>query len=197
MSQATLRRLTREEFYHWIDGREGRFELVDGVPVAMADANRRHDRIVTNALLLIGLQLRSRGGPCQPFTADTAIAIPAGNVRYPDLGVDCGEPPDDSMVADAPRLIVEVLSPSTAAFDRVEKTEEYKTVPGLAYILLVDPEQPRVMLHARASDGAWASQRIGGLDAAVPLPALDLSLALAELYAGLEFRRRPYLVDPN
>lgn len=101
------------------------------------------------------------------------------------------------MVADEPRLVVEVLSPSTAAFDRVEKTEEYKTVPGLAYILLVDPEQPRVMLHTRGNNGAWTALRFAGLEAAVPLPALDLALPLGEIYAGLEFRGRPYLVDPN
>jgi len=197
MSQATLRRLTQDEFYRWIDGREGRYELVDGIPVAMAGANRRHDLVVRNGLFALESRLRGRGGPCQPFTADTAVAIPAGNVRYPDLGIDCGTPPDDSMAADVPRLVVEVLSASTAACDRVEKTEEFKTVPSLAYILLVDPEQPRVMLHARGADGAWASERVAGLEAAVALPALDLVLPLAELYAGLEFRRRPYLVDPN
>ena len=125
-----------DEFLDWVVDQEEHYELIDGQPVMMTGVNRRHDRIVVNALVSLVAQLRGR--PSQPFTSETAVRIPAGNIRVPDLGVDCGRPDDRSSSAAEPVLVVEVLSPSTSLFDRTIKLEGYKTVTGLHYILLVD-----------------------------------------------------------
>lgn len=184
MSQSALRRMTAEDFLEWdLRQPDGRHELIDGVPVAMTGARRRHDRIVVNAVA--ELRTRLRGGPCVPFTADTAVRIPGGNVRRPDVGVTCGPDDDDLTYAAAPRLVIEVLSPSTRAFDRMRKVEEYKTVAGLDYILLVDADAPEVILWSRDAAGGWASTVIAGAEAAIDLPALGVTLPLADLYAGL------------
>lgn len=194
---AELARLTMsaDEFYAWVSVQDRKHELVDGEAVMMAGANRRHDRIAANSLRLIGNQLQGR--PCQPFTSDTFVKIPAGNSRLPDLGVDCGPFDDNSLEASEPKLVVEILSPTTRTFDRNDKLEDYKTVTTLEYILLVDPDFPQVRLYFRDANRVWASERTTGLDAIVEMPLLDLSLRLGDIYEGLVFRQRPTLVEAD
>lgn len=196
MSDHAARRMTADEFLEWHLRQEERYELVDGVPVAMAGSKRRHDQVVVNALGLIigGL---GGSGACVPFTADTAIRIPAGNIRYPDLGVDCGRFRDNETWADAPALAIEVLSDSNRAFDLARKLEEYKTVASLRHIIFVDQDAPEVIHWRRDPGGIWDSETLDGLDATVSIPDLDLTLSLAALYARLEFRPKPRLVYPE
>jgi len=118
--------MTPDEFYAWLKTLDGKYDLVDGEPVMMAGANNRDDRIVRSALRHIGNHLD--GHRCQPFTADVYIRIPTGNRRQGDMGIDCGTPEDASMEADAPAMVLEILSPTTRLFDRYEKIEESKTV---------------------------------------------------------------------
>ncbi len=188
--------LSVAEFYDWVVGQEFKYELVKGAPVLMADANRRHDRISVNGQRAIANQLQGR--KCQPFTSDTYIRIPATNTRrMADFGVDCGAPDDESLEAEAPALVVEILSSTTRTFDRNDKLEEYKTIHSLEYILLIDPDQLQVRLYQRTSGREWVSERISGLDVAVEVPRLELTLALADLYSGVTFRPRPMLVEPE
>jgi len=194
MSEA-IHRMGPDEFLDWCQYQEERYELVDGVPVAMAGAQRRHDQIVVNAMLAIGPRLR--GGPCRPFTADTGVRIPAGNIRRPYLGVDCGQFVDTALSADRLTLVIEVLSPSTRAFDLITKLDEYKSIETLGHVLLVDPEQPQVIHWSRPPNGQWRQDLASGLDAIVHLSAIDVALPLSELYADLTFRARPYLVRPE
>lgn len=196
MGEAAPSALSVDAFYAWVSSQELKYELVDGAPVIMmAGASRRHDRIAANAIRVIGNQLR--GKDCQPFTSDTFVAIPAGNRRLPGLGVDRGPFDDDAVEAGDPRLVVEILSPTTRAFDRSEKLEEYKTVESLDYILLVDPDSPQVRLFRRNADRSWMSNRLAGLDAVLDLPLLSVSLTLAEIYESLSFRPRPTLIGPD
>ena len=185
--------LGRQEFYAWAATQPVRYELVDGEPVMMAGANCRHDRIAGNAFRLIANHLQ--GQRCHPFTSDTYVSIPAGNARQPDLGVDCGPFVDDSLEAAEPVLAVEILSPTTRAFDRNDKLEEYKTVPSLEYILLIDPDAPQVRLYRRNAGREWESERLTGLEAVLEMALLALRLGLADLYANLTFRPRPTLVE--
>ncbi len=182
-----------EQFYAWVATQEQKHELVGGEPVAMAGANRRHDRIATNAIRVLGNQVQGR--TCQPFTSDTFVRIPAGNARLPDLGVDYGRFDDTSLEASEPALVVEILSPTARTFDRNDKLEEYKTVPTLEYILLIDPDHPQMRLYWRDGSRNWTGARMAGLDGVVELPLLGLRLPFGDIYAGLVFRSRPTLVD--
>lgn len=193
MVEAAPQWMTQDAFFRWLTAQEHRYELVDGAPVMMAGANRRHDRIAARLQRSLGNQLEGRR--CQPFTSDTAVRIPAGNIRYPDLGVDCGPFIDDAMAASAPALVVEILSANTRAFDRTDKIEEYKTVETLAYILLIDPDYPQVRLYWRDGGRVWNTRRITGIDAIAALPDIGVTLSLADIYDGLSFRPRPVPVD--
>jgi Uma2 family endonuclease len=112
-----------------------------------------------------------------------------------DLGIDCGKPDDDSLTADKPALVIEVLSPTTGGFDVTVKLAEYQSLPSMDYILLVDTEMPTVHLYLRDQDGRWEDRIVKGLDAAIDLPKLNVALKLAEIYDGLQFRERPRLVE--
>jgi Uma2 family endonuclease len=192
MSERAVHRMTADEFLEWDEFQESRHELVDGLPVAMAGAKRRHDQIVVNAIVSIGGQLGS--GRCRVCTADTAVRIPAGNVRRPDVGIDCGKFDDGAAAADAPVVVIEVLSPSTREFDMFVKLDEYKTVLSLTHIILIDPDTPQVIHWTRPLGGTWTIQEIESLDSHIALPELDVTLSLAVLYAGLTFRPRPRLI---
>jgi Uma2 family endonuclease len=113
----------------------------------------------------------------------------------PDLGVDCGKPDDDSLMADKPALVVEVLSPTTGAFDVTVKLAEYQSLQSLNYILFVDTDSPNVHLYSRDDDGLWKDIVLKGLEALVDLGKLNARLELQEIYSGLEFRPKPRLVD--
>ena len=193
MSQQATHRMSTDEFLAWSPYQEDRHELIDGVPVAMTGATRRHDHIVMNVHALLVPQLR--GHRCRSFSADTAVRIPAGNVRRPDAGIDCGPFDETATWAGAPFLVVEVLSPSTQAFDLLGKLEEYKTVPSLTHIVLIDPGTPRAHHWSRGADGVWAYTVAEALAAIISLPELPGILDLATVYEGLTFRSGPRLVS--
>jgi Uma2 family endonuclease len=113
------------------------------------------------------------------------------------MGIECGSPEDTSMEASEPTLVLGVLSPATRAIDLNEKLEEYKTVPTLEYIVLVDTDHPFVRVYRRAADRSWTGDRLAGMDKVLDLPLFDFRLSLSDLYAGLTFRPRPRLVDPE
>ncbi len=191
MSDRAIIQMAADEFLEWDLGQEERHELIDGVPVAMAGAKLRHDRVVVNAVVALGVGLR--GSRCEPFSADVAIRIPNGNVRRPDVGVHCEPFDDEAAFSACPRLVVEVLSRSTSQFDQFVKLEEYKTVACLDYILLVNPEAPDVMLWSRGGD-EWRQRRLLGQESLIELPKLTVVLPLTELYAGVRFPPRQRLV---
>lgn len=192
MAEPQLRRMTPEEFFAWQGQQDKLYELVDGLPVLplkmMTGATRAHDRVVVNIIRELSTQLRRT--PCRPTTDDLAVRIPAGNVRRPDVTVECGEGENRDMAVTEPRVIIEVLSPSTMTFDRIRKLPEYQTIPSVAHILLIDTEVPRVDLWSRGESG-WAQSQFDGLDARVELPAINAALLLADIFEGLEFPARP------
>lgn len=181
------------DFFAWQERQPDRYELVGGFPLKMmAGARNVHDDIVVNCLLSLGNQLR--GGPCRPFTGDGSIETLPGQIRRPDLGIDCGRRDPNGLKASEPRLVVEVLSPGTRDFDTFEKLGEYKTVDSLDHILFVDPDAPQLVHWSRGSDRNWDRTLLEGLDATVDLPDLGVALALREVYEGVAFPARPRLV---
>ncbi len=180
--------MTPDEFLTWCLDQEGKWELVNGVPLQMmAGATESHDRMVVN--LITNLSQKLRGGLCRPKTADQAARIPKGNFRRPDVTIDCGPPAPQSLESTAPAVFFEVLSPSTRTFDLLKKPEEYKTVPTLKHFVLLDPDAPRAWVWTREGE-AWVNADVEGLDAEVALTGVGLTLPLSDIYDGVELAER-------
>lgn len=177
--------MSPEQFLDWRQDQPGRWELVSGVPIQMmAGAKQRHDQVVINLIVALGPRLR--GGPCRPWSADIAVRIPAGNVRQPDVTIDCGPVRDSALEATTPTVVFEVLSPSTRTFDQIRKVDEYKTVPSIGHIVLIDPDRPRVLVWRRDAGGAWVDAEISAPEASVSLVGIA-ELTIAEIYQGVNF----------
>jgi Uma2 family endonuclease len=110
-------------------------------------------------------------------------------VRQPDVTVDCGPIRDDALESTAPTAVFEVLSPSTRTYDLVRKVDEYKNVPSLRHIVLIDPDQPRIVLWSRPDqDTPWRDVELtGDLELSLDLLAIGAQLTLSEVYEDLEF----------
>jgi Uma2 family endonuclease len=185
MSVAAHKRMSADEFLAWSLDREGKWELVEGVPVlAMAGATAAHDHVVVNLIALLAGRLR--GGPCWPKTADQAARIPKGNIRRPDVTVDYGARNPKSLESETPAVFFEVLSPSTRGLDMLRKPEEYKTVPTLKHFVMLDPDAPQALVWTRVGE-TWVSADLEGLDQQIELPGIGVTLTLGEVYEGVEF----------
>jgi Uma2 family endonuclease len=192
MTEAASRRWTIEEFFAWQEMQPERYELVDGFPVKMmAGARSVHDDIVVNVLAELRNQLR--GSDCRPFTGDGSIETKPGQIRRPDIGIDCGRRDPNATKASSPRVIVEVLSPTTRDFDTIGKLDEYKLVDGLERILVIEPNAPEVIIWERGPE-RWQRSVLRGLDQRVEMPEIRATLPLAEIYDGVEFPARPRIV---
>jgi Uma2 family endonuclease len=180
--------MTVEEFFEWQQSQDKNYELVDGVPVltvkAMTGATSRHDTVTVNAIISLGNQLK--GKPCRPRTSDQSVLTFRGT-RRPDISIECGRPDDKSMAVQEPRVVIEILSPSTMRYDRFQKLEEYKQNASIRVILLVDTEAPQVTVWRRGADDGWSYVEETGLGAVIQLPEIEAALPLQDLYADLTF----------
>jgi Uma2 family endonuclease len=192
MGEPNLRRMTVEEFFAWQAKQDRLYELVDGVPVLplkmMTGASQAHDRVVVNIIASLHQQLR--GSQCRPTTDDLAVRIPKGNIRRPDVTVECGQGEPQDMAVSEPRAVFEVLSPSTMSFDRFRKVLEYQTIATLVHIVLVDTEAPRIDVISRGANGNWSQQQYEGVIGQIAFPAFQASLDLADVFEGLDFAER-------
>ncbi len=193
MAEPALQPWTVNAFFAWQERQSERYELVDGRPLKMmAGARNVHDDIVVNCLVSLGNQLR--GGPCRPFTGDGSVETLPGQIRRPDLGVDCGHRDPNGLKAAAPRMIIEVLSPGTRDFDTIEKIGEYKAVASLDHIVFVEPNAPQVVHWTRDPERSWVQNMIEDMDGSLDLPDLGVALPLREIYDGVTFPTGPRLV---
>ena len=171
--------MTVADFLAFDDGTDTRHELVDGVPVAMNLSAGRHVFITSNVYDTLMAKLPR---PCRPlFGGGVAHSHEDDQYRVPDVFVSC-TPVPDSYFAE-PRLMVEVLSPSTAREDRTAKLDFYKTLASAQAILFVWQDTRRVELHHRREDGWLVTDTIG--QGTIALPTLGVELTLDEIYAGL------------
>lgn len=169
---------------------EERSEYRDGEMFAMPGASRSHSLIATNLVGELSSQLRGR--PCDTYNIDMRVWVEAtGLYTYPDLSVVCGEPifgPDGRQdTLRNPTLLVEVLSPSSEAYDRGKKFEHYRAIPSFREYLLVSQESPLVDRFLRQESGIWLYSTTRGLEAEVELSSIGARLALSEVYAKVAF----------
>ena len=164
-------------------------EYLNGRIYAMSGASRNHNRITVNLTRRLANQLN--GGPCELFVNDMRVKVsPTGLYTYPDVVVVCGEPRFEDQVFDTllnPMVIIEVLSESTAAYDRGDKFAHYRALESLTDYLLVAQNQPCIEHFSRQADGQWLYGVSDGLSAQVSIAAIGCALPLAEIYERVVF----------
>lgn len=160
-------------------------EFLDGQIYAMAGGSREHAALAAAVVGLTYGQLMR--GPCRAHSSDLRVRIPkSGLATYPDVTI-VGAPRtdlEDPQAVTNPTLVVEVLSDSTAEYDRGEKFDHYKTLPSLQQYVLVSQNDREVAVYTREASG-WTEERFGPGDT-VSLSAVSASLSVDELYAGAE-----------
>lgn len=163
MQARAEQRYTVQEFLAWTEANpDAKCELIDGRiapkqpphPSGMAPELARHGLTKSNATLSLGLAIRDAGLPCWLYVDALGVEA-AGDLFIPDILIQCGHPVDaDARIADAPSIIVEIISPSTRHIDLTRKLTAYFRLPTLAHYLLVDPLERTVGHHHRDADGA-------------------------------------------
>jgi Uma2 family endonuclease len=167
------------------DGSAIRHEFLDGEVWAMAGGSPEHAAITMRVGRLLGNQLE--GLPCQVYSSDLRIRVTeTGLTTYPDVSVVCGsleldpEDPRGHTVLN-PTALIEVLSPSTEAYDRGEKLAHYKRIPSLREIVLVAQGERRVEVWSRSASGEWMRRECHGAERPT-LEALRCELPLDDVY---------------
>jgi Uma2 family endonuclease len=150
----------------------------------MAGASLAHNRIVSNVVISLGTQMRGRS--CDVFSGDMRIYIPAtGLYTYPDIAALCDAPrfeDDQQDVLLNPSVIIEVLSPSTEAYDRGAKFDHYRSIETLLTYVLIAQDNVHIERFERQESG-WLLTVTKSLEASLTLEAIGCELALADVYA--------------
>ena len=160
-----------------------RHEYLAGVVYAMSGTTVAHGRIIHNIDSDLGRQLHGRR--CEAFTSEIKVRIPIGRdsfYYYPDIVVDCGQPPDESLFAEEPRVIFEVLSPGTERTDRCEKRLNYQKLATLDVYVLVDQARVAVTAYRRTDGDHWTTEFLNDPQAVLELPTVGCTLPLATIY---------------
>ncbi len=179
-------RVTEDEYLARERSAETKHELINGQMVAMAGARPRHNAIVANLVVALGARLRGSG--CRPLGSDQRIYVPAtGLYTYPDVSIVCGEPalhPKDDLTITNPRVLFEVLSEGTEAYDRGAKFGHYRSIASLETYVMVTQGEARAERYDRLQEGWHLVEAVGG-DAVLELRTVQISIPLSELYVDL------------
>lgn len=188
MSTLPKPRLTPEEYLE-IERKAGyKSEYRDGEMFALAGARDAHNLIVMNVIGELRQHFRAR--PCRTYPSDMRVQVQSRLYTYPDVVVVCGEPRFRDEQRDTllnPTLIVEVLSKSTEACDRGQKSKHYRSLESLSDYLLIASEEIGTELFTRQPDGTWRLTEADRLDDSIEIPSIQCILRLADLYEKVEF----------
>lgn len=162
-------------------------EYIDGWVRAMSGSTIRHNRVKLNCAS--SLLVKLRGKPCQPHDSCTELRIcrqASTRFYYPDAQVVCDSKPGTSVFQDKPVLIIEVLSPSTRAYDLDEKLNAYLTIPSLECYIILEQHTPFAIVMRCTATG-FLRETYEDLESVIELPFIGCQLSLHEIYDGVEF----------
>jgi len=176
--------LTPEEYLEGEAIAADKSEYISGQVYAMAGAGDAHVKATLNAAVLLKNHLKGTG--CSTYVADMKVRIGEDEAFfYPDVMVSCDpedQLPEHDYVKNHPKLIIEVLSPSTEDIDRGRKFALYRKLESLEEYLLIDPRKYAIELFRRHSNHEWLLLTREGIDSTITLESIDLNLSLHDLY---------------
>jgi Uma2 family endonuclease len=190
MAANPQQRYTLEEYFELERRSEERFEFWNGEVFSMSGVSPEHGQIESN--LIFCLRTKLSGRSCRIFPANVRIKVPtAPPYRYPDLSALCDEAQYEKIGGiDAltnPALIVEVLSPSTEAYDWGEKFWRYKSIPSFSEYLLIAQDRTFVTQFVKHSSGDWIRYDFADLSDNVKIHSLSCEMSLSEVYQDIKF----------
>jgi Uma2 family endonuclease len=184
MSALAHKRLDVDEFLRWAEGREGKWELYDGAPVAMSPERVVHNETKGEVFVALRAAIRASGARCRAYSDGFVVRIHAKRAFVPDCLVICPPPPRDAVETSNPRIVVEVLSPSTIDQDQGVKLEGYFSLPSLSHYLIVDPDRRLVTHHSRGPDGVVQPRDLR--DGRLRLDPPGIEVAVEDLFASAD-----------
>lgn len=186
--------MTYDEYLAWEPHQACRHEFWNGEVIAMAGGTRNHNRVSGNFFKLLDESLADRS--CEVYIADIRVQIQSKQKYfYPDVVVTCDEcDRNDPQMVSFPCLIIEVLSPSTEAFDRGFKFSQYRKFASLQEYVLVQVDLPAdistdcsvVEVFRRKNAGQWVMSEYGMSDRLL-LESVNLEIAVSDLYKQVQF----------
>ncbi|MBD2579894.1 Uma2 family endonuclease [Oscillatoria sp. FACHB-1406] len=188
--------MTVEEYLEWESQQELRHEYIEGEIIAMTGGTIPHTKIYLNLYTALRPHLRQRG--CEAYVADVKVKAGTKNrYFYPDLVVTCNA--EDLKARDCvqnPTVIVEVLSVSTANYDRTKKLQYYRQIPSLQEYILIDSEAMSVEIYRRGEGKMWfyCAYEAGE---AIAIDSINFECAIELLYEGVSFEDRKKENDEN
>jgi Uma2 family endonuclease len=190
MSTQPKQRFTLEEYFELERTSEERWEYFNGEVFCMSGVSPNHARIQVNATTALDTKMGSRG--CSIFPADMRIKVPAAApYRYGDVSVLCDEPIFEKIGGveslTNPVVIIEILSPSTEAYDRGDKFTYYKSIPSLREYLLVAQHRPHITHYVKEVGETWKYEELNDMTSELALPSIDSALSLSDIYRNVTF----------
>ena len=179
-----IHELTLADYLEWESRQAERHEFHRGETYLMVGGRRSHSRVIVRLSRYLDAHLD--GSPCEAFSDGMKVQIDDDTVVYPDAFVACGQDfrADDQVVTD-PILVIEVLSPSTQAYDRSQKFAFYRRLSTLREYALIDPDTRRVEVMRLGADGLWDFIDMSEQES-FEFNSIDFRLELAKLFAGMD-----------
>lgn len=176
--------MTFEKYLEFVEHSPLRYEYVNGVVHAMSGGSPAHGLVALR--LSSAVEAHLRGRPCAVFssTVDLEIRSETDEITYiPDLMVSCNPEEWTDKSIRNPKLVGEVLSPSTRQIDTREKPTNYRRVASIEEFLLLEQSEPKITVFRRAEK--WRPQIYMGTEAVLELHSISLSVPLAQIYTGM------------
>jgi Uma2 family endonuclease len=185
MEQPKQTEFTADEFIAWaMEQPTGRFELDNGIVIAMAPERANHNLAKLDAAIALRGAIGAQGLPCRVMTDGMAVRIDERTVYEPDALVRCGPPlPGDAIEVVDPTIVVEVVSPSSRGVDRGVKLASYFSLPSVRHYVIVDTERRVVICHHRGDEGRIEVEVLH--DGSLTLDPPGLAIEVHDIFADL------------
>jgi Uma2 family endonuclease len=183
MAEPATQRMTLDAFLAWDGEPDVRYQLFAGVPEAMAPANILHQALASRLTAALSGALSSRPDCSVIGEVGVTSALRDNSFYVADVAVTC-KPLHSAQTIPEPVLIVEVLSPSTEETDRKVKLGDYRAMPSVEEILLIDPNRLYAEVHRRFDAHRWLTDLLRQESDVLHFRSVGLSITLADLYRG-------------
>lgn len=192
MAQPVTKYISEKEYLAFERNALDKHEYYQGEIFAMSGASFKHNLIESNLRLALGIFLK--GKTCREFGSNLRVHIPKNTLyTYPDILVLCDEPDfvdDEFDTITNPSIIIEILSPSTANYDRGAKFDLYRDVLSLREYLLIDSQTIHIVVYSKNNDNTWTLSETKNLNDNITLPSINFIINVTDVYDGIDKIKR-------